>query len=530
MEFGYCGQFDRDEKMIAEWVEEELDTIDLGDERLNVRAKRVLTTLSAAPASSIPAAVGGGRAETEATYRLFENHRFGFDELIEPHIESTLQRIGQESVCVFLQDTTEGDVTRPNQQVVGTGPLDAGARRGCLIHPIYAFTENGIPLGPVAVQIWTREEKEEPKTDLGDEPKKTKQEKEKDRKKLKARPIEQKESYRWVEGVNTAHEVAALYPETHIIIVSDSESDVFEVLSAGQIYTGNSLENDADAEPHADWIIRACQDRVVVLPEAQKSEAEISQSPDSAVSHFVYAQVESAPVMETYTVHVRGRQTKVSCEERERRQPRESRMATVQVRACKIKLKCPQDRSKILSDVEVNAVLVREVNPPAGDVAIEWLLLTSLPITTTEEVLYVIQTYCLRWQIEIFFRVLKQGCRIEERLFETLPRLKRYLAIAFIISWRTLLLSRLGRETPDVSCEAIFEACEWKAVYQVTQKKLPPEIPPTLGEIVRMVAQLGGYVNRTKGAYPGPETIWKGILRMNDLATAWNSFGPGQNE
>jgi len=182
------------------------------------------------------------------------------------------------------------------------------------------------------------------------------------------------------------------------------------------------------------------------------------------------------------------------------------------------------------SKTRLNAVLVREINVPAGEVAIEWLLLTSLPISTEQEVLRIIELYCLRWQIEIFFRVLKQGCRIEERLFETLPRLQRFLAVALIISWRTLLLSRLGRESPDLDCEVIFDKSEWQSVYQIIHKQRPPATPPTLGEIIRMVAQLGGYVNRKRDAYPGPETIWKGLLRLRDLAEAWDTFGPGRKK
>lgn len=501
---------------IASWVEQEMTTVDLGDARRDRRLKLVTTQLAAAPAVSIPAACGG-RAETEGAYRLFENEAFGFQEILEPHIDSTLDRIRRERTCVLPQDTTELDLTRPHQQVTGTGPMDAGPRRGCFLHPTIALTEQGIPLGTVDAKIWAREEPAEVKVQ------ETKDER---RKRLRATPLEEKESFRWLEGLRVAQWVAEECPETQIISVSDSESDIFELFVEGQQGTASAAAV-GEIVPRADWIVRAGQDRVVLPPSGPQPAAEAETE---SAYHSLSAQVAASPVICTYEIDVRGRDAKVNCETRARRQPRESRSTTVEVRACRVSIRRPKTNTTAEPQVVVNAVLVQEVDPPAGDEPIRWLLLTSLPIDIEANILRVISLYCLRWQIEIFFRVLKQGCRIEDRLFETLPNLTRYLGVALILCWRTLLLSRLGRETPDTSCEAIFEEAEWKSVYQITQKKNPPKIPPKFGEVVRMVAQLGGYVNRHKDAYPGPETIWKGLLRMSDLATAWDAFGPNKRE
>ena len=78
-----------------------------------------------------------------------------------------------------------------------------------------------------------------------------------------------------------------------------------------------------------------------------------------------------------------------------------------------------------------------------------------------------------------------------------------------------------------MSCEAIFEPAEWKAVYRVVQNKPPPSHPPSLGDMVRMIAQLGGYVNRPRRDPPGPQTVWLGLQRMHDFALCWQLFGPG---
>ena len=131
------------------------------------------------------------------------------------------------------------------------------------------------------------------------------------------------------------------------------------------------------------------------------------------------------------------------------------------------------------------------------------------------------------WHTEILFRTLKSGCRVEERLFEHIDRLLPCVAVYLIVAWRTLYVCRLGRSCPDLSCEAVFEPCEWKSVYRVVTRQAPPATPPRLAAMVRLIAQLGGYVNRKRLDPPGPQTVWLGLQRMHDLALAWQTFGPG---
>lgn len=483
---------------LAPWVEAEMATVDLGHEARNKRLKSLIADLAAMPGASIPTAVGGGRAETEAAYRLFDNEAVEFDAILAAHFECTLERVRNERTVILAQDTSEIDLTRPEQQVSGAGPLDDGARRGCFLHPLLALTAEGIPLGSLRVKCWTREEPSGEVLDRAGKDKRRKQ-----------TPIEEKESQRWVTGVKQAHRVAAEVPDTELIMVADSEADIFELLVEGQ-----SLEG------RADWIVRACQDRALRREE---------DTEDDAAKSIMQA-LTAAESKTTYEVKVRGREPKVSCEKRGRRQAREPRTATMEVRACTVTLRAPYRPDRKLPDVTVNVVWAHELHPPVGEEPIEWLLLTSLPITTTEQVLRIIHTYCLRWMIELFFRVLKQGCKVERRRFETIDRMKRFLAVGMIVAWRTLYLTRLGREFPDLDCEAVFEPSEWKAVYQVTQKRSPPKTPPTLQKMVRMVAQLGGYVNRPRADEPGAETIWKGLQRMHDMATCWDLFGPGRGE
>ncbi len=191
-------------------------------------------------------------------------------------------------------------------------------------------------------------------------------------------------------------------------------------------------------------------------------------------------------------------------------------------------LRPPRRPDGKLPAVTVHAVLVAEVDPPAGDEPVEWLLLTTLPIETVEQVRQVVQYYAVRFLIEVFFRVLKSGCRVEGRLFEEVDRLLPCVAVYLIVAWRTLLLCRLGRSSPDLNCEAVFEPSEWRAVWAVLQRTAPPAEPPGLADMLKLVAQPGGYVNRPgRDDPPGPQTVWLGMQRMYDLARAWQIFGPG---
>lgn len=269
--------------------------------------------------------------------------------------------------------------------------------------------------------------------------------------------------------------------------------------------------------------MRACQDRALQKPDKDAAPEELQKY---AATRSLTARAAAEPVLYTAVIHVRGRKPKIKNEKRNRRQARESRVAEVEIRATRVTLRPPPRPDGVLPPVTLNVVLVREINPLAGDEPVEWLLLTSLPIDTAEQVREVVACYSLRWMIEIFFRTLKSGCRIEERRFETLPRMLNCLAIYLIVAWRTLYVCHLGRSCPELSCEAIFEPAEWKAVYRVVRREMPPAEPPPLQEMVRLVAQLGGYVHKTNAKPPGPQTIWLGLARAHDFALCWQLFGP----
>jgi Transposase DNA-binding/Transposase Tn5 dimerisation domain len=478
--------------MLAPWATEEMENVQLEDRRLSRRLAQILSALGARPTASIPAACGG-YAEMTAAYRFFANDKVSWQRILQPHFERSRQRAAAHDRILLVQDTSELDLTRPQQQVRGAGPLAGATRRGVFLHPLEAFTTDGTPLGAVWAEMWSR-------TDEDATPQEKKQ-------RRREAPIEEKESYRWLEGLRQARAVAQELPRTTCVCVADSEADVYELFA------------EPRGERPVHWLIRASHpDRTVTAGQADAG----------AVVRHLREQILAGTVLLDKEVPVRARQAKVSCDKRSRRQPRQGRTARVAVRAGAVTLQPPRRPDRELPPVTVNVVLATEVDPPANDEPVEWLLLTTLPVDDAEQVREVLESYATRFLIEVYFRVLKSGCRVEERLFEDIDRLLPCAAVYLVVAWRVLMLCRLGRSCPELDCEAIFEEAEWRSVWAVVRRTEPPPSPPKLAEMLRMVARLGGYVERAnRSDPPGPQTLWLGLQRTYDLALAWNTFGPG---
>ena len=136
------------------------------------------------------------------------------------------------------------------------------------------------------------------------------------------------------------------------------------------------------------------------------------------------------------------------------------------VRHQQITLRPPNSRAKDkLPNITVWAVWAIERQPPPGEEPIEWLLLTTVPVATTEEALERLEWYAARWGIEVWHKVLKSGCVIEERQLESAARLERCLRLYSVIAWRIIYATMLSRAAPDVACTVLLEEEEWQALY-----------------------------------------------------------------
>ncbi len=280
------------------------------------------------------------------------------------------------------------------------------------------------------------------------------------------------ESVRWIEGYERVAEQALALPETRLVYVADRESDIIALMLRA-----------ADLGTPVDWLVRSQHNRS--LPEGGKLWERITAT--AALGEIAF------------TIGARTGQPA--------RQVRQS------VWADRVVIQDAQSGR----DIEVTCLVTREIAPPEGVAALEWRLLTNRPIQDFADALQLIDWYRARWEIELFFHVLKNGCRVEALQLGRIERIERALALYMVVAWRIARLMRLGRTCPDLEAALLFERDEWRAAY-ILNKKKPPSSPPKLNEVVRLVARLGGFLGRKGDGKPGVKTIWLGLQRVTDFA------------
>ncbi len=286
--------------------------------------------------------------------------------------------------------------------------------------------------------------------------------------------VDIRESRRWTEGYERIAELAERLPATRLVYVADRESDLREL-----------LDRAAELDHPADYLIRAQHDRV--LAGGGKLRAQVERQ---AVLGEVEFAVPAAP-------------------------GRSARTVAQSLRVARVTLPRPGGKP-----CEVTVILAREERPPAGEKPIEWLLLTNERVTTLDEAVRRVGWYRRRWLAEIFFRIMKSGCRVEALQLATVERLERALVIYLIIAWRILYLMTLGRDCPHLPCEVAFSAEEWRAAWLMAKRQPPPAEAPTLGEMILLVAGFGGFLGRKGDGHPGPKALWEGIMKLTAYVEA----------
>jgi len=440
------------------WAVSEFADAELGDLRRTQRLVELAHALAQRPGAALPEACGNG-AMLKAAYRFFTNDAIVPDDMLQSHIEATYSRLNAAPLVLAVQDTTEANWT--NLRVTeGLGPLGNSACHGLLVHTTFAITPERVPLGLLAQQVWARDP-----DDIGK------------RARRKQLPISQKESQKWLNSLDAVFTARDSCPITHIISVGDREADVYDVLAAPR-------------PVGVDLLIRASWNRCVNTPQ-----------------RYVWDTVAVQPVAAQLVLHV------------PRRGVQPARQATLALRFCPLTLFPPKHRkAERLPGVDLWVVQVCEVDPPAEAEPIEWLLLTTVAVEGVDDAIERVQWYSCRWGIEVWHRILKSGCRLEARQFQKAERLHRALVLYSVLAWRIFYATMLARAVPDVPCSVLLDPDEWQALYcAIHRVPTPPEEPPTLGQAVNWIAQLGGFVGRRRRDRPGAEVMWRGFQHLGDL-------------
>ena len=266
--------------------------------------------------------------------------------------------------------------------------------------------------------------------------------------------------------------MAADVHSARLVYVADRESDIVELMQCAQ-----------DMGTPADWLVRAKHNRFVT--EAAK-----------LLSHPCAGETLGEIV---FTMPSRQGQ-----KARPVRQPLWAR-----------RLETPAGKT---APVEVTCIVACEVGAPAGTTPVQWRLLTNRAAPTLDAVIELIDWYRARWEIEMFFHVLKNGCGIEALQLTGVDRLERALALFMVVAWRIAHLMRTGRTCPNLDAALFFDPDEIRGAFLLTKKK-PPKRPPRINEVLRLIATLGGFLARKGDGEPGVKTIWLGLQRVRDAAT-----------
>lgn len=449
----------------SSWAEKEFRNANIGDKRLQKRLVAIAEHFANNPQAQIPQAMesfGGAKS----AYRFFDNKKVTIEKILKPHVGETTNRIKGNITVLSIQDTTVLDYSS-HRSVTNIGPIISDTNRGFILHPTLVVSLENIPLGLIDFNIWVRKEEK--------------------KKKDYHRSIEEKESYKWINSYLATAKLEKELKNVHFVNICDRGGDVYELFKEAE-KIGNK-----DKKP--DILIRASHNRNVEHPQKKLWEYMESQKVAGKIKILV---------------------------PRKKEVPK--RKATLSIRYAKVSIKAPIMNKNIKStdSIKLWAVYAKEENPPEKIEPVSWMLLTTIPVENLNQAMEKIKWYMQRWIIELFFKFLKSGCKVEDRQLKDGERLKNCIVIDAIIAWRVMFLTYIGRAIPNLPASVIFEEYEWKALYVFINKKIKiPKREPSLGEVIKIIAKLGGFLDRKNDGPPGMMTIWKGLSSLYYISTMW---------
>jgi hypothetical protein len=448
-----------------QWAQRHFGEVRLGDKRRTQRAVLYAAAAARSPSQSIPKQCGGKWKQTKGAYRLFDRDEVGFDALQDPHRHLTREAAAERQVVLWIHDTTTLSFNH-HRGTQGLGPTSEGGR-GMLLHSTLALDVSGggdespFLLGLGHQQVWIRGQHKTPAP----------------------------ESAKWARGI----EAVGTPPQaSRWVHVGDSESDCWEAI-------------EACVKGSVGFALRACQNRRVIQGHDPTDAAE-QDGP------LLFDLLANQPSLGNKKLWVRGRGD------------RAARWATLEISALPITLAAPKNwgdkphRKNLARPGPIRcwAVRVYEINAPAGEEPIEWVILTDEPVQNWPAALKVVFWYSCRWLIEEYHKCLKTGCRMEARQLEEGRRLESLVGILSVVAVRLLQLKHQAKVNPDLPAHKIVPP---QYVQTLAAELKQPWRKMTARDFWRETARLGGFLGRKNDGDPGWLTLWRGWQDL-ELLTA----------
>jgi len=458
-----------DAKLQDSWLDCELAECDFKDERLRKRFRMLLEQLSDGTGESIPMACQDW-ANTKAAYRFLSNERVSEETILAGHFQSTRERFAASGeMALVLHDTTEFSYHREDGRAIGLlSKSHIGTKSrprhhkvcGILMHSSLAVTPEGLPLGLSAIKFWTRQEFKGANA-------------------LKKHinptrvPIEEKESIRWLQ--NLSESTALLGAPERCIHIGDRESDIYELFCAAR-----------EIDTH--FVLRTCVDRLA-----------------GDGDHTIDDEMEEVNCKGLHRIEVRDKKGN-------------TREAVLELKYRRIRILPPIGKQKRYPPLTLTVIHAQERDAPKGCEAIDWKLITDLPVRSRVEAIEKLDWYALRWKIEVFHKIMKSGCKAENSKLRTAERLVNLIATFCIMSWRIFWMTMLNRSTAGASPKFALTPLEIELLDRLVKDKATRKSQrKTLPDYLTKIAQLGGYLARASDPPPGNMVMWRGLARLTDI-------------
>jgi hypothetical protein len=442
------------------WIKEEFKKAKVWDNRCLESLYKISKCITDKPDLSFSSACGTSLRQNGS--RIFSHKSMKPNDLQEGHYKETAKRASHEGVVLVVQDTTSFNYSS-HKATTGLGNIGHKLNsKGIQMHTALALRQDGLPLGIIGQEQWVRKEEDKGK-----------------KHKRKSLPIESKESYKWIDGLNwTIERLTKKVKE--IWLIADRESDVYEYMSC-------------DRPKNVYLLTRACQPRIV--------EAEIAgQNKRCKLTELL----KSLPIISTKEIEL----------ERENR----TEKITVDISYSNVKIFPSQNKGKEAKPLDMTVIYVKEEVAKGNKDSIEWILLCNKQDLSVEEALQMLDFYTQRWKIERFHYTLKTGVfRVEKLQFDDAETLMNALSFYSVIAWHALWLLYYGRLEPESTAEAVIDPIEQEVLEAYTEKKLS-----TVKDVIMAIGKLGGFLGGSKRyPFPGIKVMWIGMITLIAMKQGW---------
>ena len=452
----------------SQWIENEVVENQFSDARLTTRLKSMLTSWWKNTEESI-LSNSGSWADAMGSYRFLNNPKASKEDVLSGHQLATFDRMKAEDMVFIAQDTTFLSFTR-DYKVYEKGTMRGVTYEEVPLHLSVAFGEKRDNLGVVRADFYEDFKTGKPPGSI------------------RLTPIEEKKSYRWIEHYESACQWQEKLDSTCVVQLMDREADIHELYN----YVLNQ-----PTERRAEIIVRASAVNRRILGDED--------------DRYLLDAVNESEALGEFEIEL------------PKRGDRKARKARLEVRSTEVTLSRSENYNR-KSLVPLYVVQAKEVDGPEDEDSIDWLLLTTLQAESFEQAQSIIGWYSHRWEIEIYFRTLKQGCKIEDLKLQSKERLEKAICVYLIIAWKIHNLTMMNRRFPEEPAVRVFTEREIQIIYLMSKKKKQGKQKGTLGELVRMLAMMGGFLGRKSDGDPGIKNIWRGYRKLVDYVEAINAF------